>query len=156
MTVFDPQAFVNQEMKGAIDTTITPVPQGEFTGQITRPPKFRQIDTKDGERVVMDVTWGIDNAEVKKKTGIDNPIARQSVFCDVITDDEGRITGLDTAKGKNRQLGLLREAVNQNDSRRPWAPAMLEGAIAKVKVEHSPNENDPESPYANVTKVTRA
>lgn len=150
-TVFDPTTFLNTEVKGAIDTTIIPVPQGEYRAQINRPPRFRKIDTKDGERVVMDVTWEIDDDGVKKTTKLDHPIARQSVFIDLT--EEG---GIDMTKGKNRQLGLLREAVGQNDARRQWAPSMLEGAMAKVKVEHSENPNDAAAPYANVTRVAAA
>lgn len=148
MSTFDPTAFLNTEMKGAIDTTVIPIPEGEYSAQISREPKFRKIDTKNGERVVMDVSWVIEDEAVKKITLMDNPVARQSVFLELT--EAGAI---DHSRGKNRPLGLLREAVGQN-GKGLWSPAMLQGAVAKVRIEHSPNENDPDSPYANVTRVT--
>lgn len=151
MSVFDPDTFLNTEIAGAIDTTIIPVPEGEYPAQVANAPRFRTIDTKDGERHVMDVSWLVDDENVKKVTGLERPMCRQTVFLDIT--EEG---GLDISKGKNRQLGLLREAVGQNSAGRPWAPAMLEGQTAHVRIEHSPNPNDPESPYANVTRVATA
>lgn len=148
-SIFDPNAFLNTEIKGAIDTTVVPIPEGEYNAQVSRAPRFRKIDTKNGERVVMDVSWGIDDENVKKITMHDNPAARQTVFLDLT--EEG---AMDMSKGKNRQLGLLREAVGQNTEKGTWSPAQLEGTVAHVKVEHSPNEADPDNPFANVTRVT--
>jgi len=145
-SVFDPDAFMNETIKGEIDTRIIPVPEGEWNAQVDN-IKFRQLD--DG-RVIMDVFWEILEDSVKETTNNSKPTCRQSVFLDMT--DEG---SLDLSKGKNRQLGLLRSAVGQNTGK-PWAPSMLIGQIAKVRVVHSPNPEDPENPYANVKGVTKA
>lgn len=145
---FDPQSFIDSSIEGANDTSIVPIPQGEWLAQVDN-VRARKIDTKDGPRAIMDVTWEILDESVKEELEREKVTCRQSVFLDVT--GEGSI---DLGKGKNRQLGLLREAVGQNDPSRPWAPSMLIGNPAKVVVEHSPNENDPENPYSNVTRVT--
>ena len=146
MSAFDPEEFMNTQVKGAIDTTIIPVPEGEYLGQIVGQLKTRTLE--DGT-VVMDVSWEILDDKVKEITGLDRPICRQGVWLDLT--DEG---GLDLSKGKNRGIGLLREAVGQN-TEKAWAPSMLMGQTATVRVEHSPNANDPTSPYANVRRVTK-
>lgn len=145
MSVFDPDAFLSETIKGEIDTRIIPVPEGEWAAQIDR-ITFRQLDDT---RIVMDVTWEILDDSVKEKTNHAKPTCRQGVFLDMT--EEGSI---DLSKGKNRQLGILRAAVGQN-SGKPWAPSMLYGQLAKVKVQHSPNADDPENPYANVRGVTK-
>jgi hypothetical protein len=60
---------------------------------------------------------------------------------------------MERGTGKNIQLGRVRAALGQNDENKPWKFSMLVGAAAKIKVEHSPNLKDPDSPYANVVAV---
>ena len=146
MSVFDPDAFMSESIKGEIDTRIIPVPEGEWNAQVDN-LKFRQLD--EG-RVIMDVYWEILEESVKESTKLDKPTCRQSVFLDMTSEGS-----LDLSKGKNRRLGLLRAAVGQNTGK-PWAPSMLIGQLAKVRVEHSPNPDDLENPYANVKAVTKS
>lgn len=144
MSIFDPEVFMNTNVEGAIDTKIIPVPEGEYLGLIS---KLTYRQNSDGT-TIMDVHWEILDEGVKKITLMDMPISRQGVWLDLT--EEGQI---DMSPGKNRQLGLLRESVGQNTPK-PWNPNMLLGQSATVRVEHSPNANDPESPYANVKRVT--
>ncbi len=148
VSAFDPQTFIDSSIEGANDTSITPVPIGEWMAQADN-VKGRKINTKDGERAVMDVTWEILDEGVKEEMEREKVTCRQSVFLDITAEG-----GIDFGKGKNRQLGLLREALGQNDPSRQWAPSMVIGQPAKVVVEHSPNDNDPENPYSNVVRVT--
>lgn len=144
MSQFDPDSFMNTQIEGAIDTTIIPVPENDYLGQVS---KLTTRTNTDGS-VIMDIHWEILNEEVKKITNMDAPICRQGVWLDI--DDNGN---LDMSQGKNRQLGLVREAVGQN-TKKAWSPNMLLGTTATVKVVHS-NAGDPSSPtYANVKRVT--
>ena len=149
LSSFNPDTFVNVEYEESIDTTITPIPVGEWSAS-SNSIKFRKINTKDGERAVMDVTWELLEEGVRKETGLDHPTCRQTVFLDL--NDAG---GLDMSKGKNRQLGLLREALGQNSNAR-WSPGMIEGQMATVTVVHNADREDPEIIYSNIKKVTKA
>ena len=148
MSVFDPDAFAQTAVDGAMDDHLTPCPHGDRKGQID---KFvtRQFDSeKDGNTyTVMDVFWHILDDESKKVTGMDKPLCRQSIFLDWTQEK-----GLDNSKGKNIQLGALRTAVNQNSGKK-WHPNMLNGAIALCRIEA--DKNDPEN-YSRVTKVAKA
>jgi len=143
MSAFNPEDFMATQIKGEIDTKIIPIPEDDYTGQIQK--LTTRVNT-DGT-VIMDIHWEILDDSVKELTGMNVPIARQGIWLDL--DESGNI---DLSKGKNRQLGLVRTAVGQN-SDKAWSPNMLLGMMALVKVEHSPNASDPESPYANVKRV---
>ena len=144
MSVFNAEEFMNTAVEGAIDTTIIPVPEAEYLGQIDK----LTYRTQDDGQVIMDIHWEILDDGVKKITHMEKPICRQGVWLDL--NDSGH---LDMSEGKNRQIGLVREAVGQNTGK-PWSPNMFMGQVAKVTVTHSPNANDPTSPYANVKRVT--
>jgi|SRR6185312_3459784 len=150
MSTFDPEQFLNTQHTEANDTKVIPVPPGEYLAQITKLTP-RKIKTKDGgERLVMDVQWEIQDESVKKKLGLEKMFARQSVFLDLT--EQGSI---DFSKGHNIQLGRLREACGQNKAGKKWSPSMLLHSSAYIFVEQQPNENDPESPYSNVTRVAK-
>jgi hypothetical protein len=127
--MFDPDNFLSSQTEGEMSTEFTPVPEGEYNALISG-VNARSTSSEKGEYVILDITWAIDDAGVSETVGMDNPTVRQSIFLD--TTDNG---GLDLGKGKNIQLGRLREAVNQNGPG-AWAPSMLEGQVAKVRVSH--------------------
>ena len=60
----------------------------------------KKVDTKDGVKAVMDVTWHILDEEVKKETELEKPTCRQGIFLDV-----NKKGGLDRGKNKNVTLG---------------------------------------------------
>lgn len=131
--MFDADNFLSTTTEGEMSTDFVPIPEGEYSAFV-KSVAARNTSSDKGEFVILDVTWAIDDAEVAQTVGIDNPSVRQSIFLDIA--DNG---GLDLGKGKNIQLGRLREAVRQNDGG-PWAPSMLEGQVAKVRVEHRLHE----------------
>lgn len=150
LSSFNPDTFINTEYEEAIDTTITPIPEGDYSASSTS-IKIRVQDTKDGPRALMDVFWEILDEGVKKETGLDKPSCKQTIFLDI--NDAG---GIDMSKGKNRQLGLLREALGQNGEGQRWSPGMIEGHMATVKVVHTRDREDDTIIYSNVKKVTVA
>ena len=149
LSTFDPDLFLGGEMDGGFETSYARVSPGEYSAMIDG-VKVRKVNTEDGERAVMDVTWLIIDEEVKKETELERPTCRQGFFLDI--NDKG---GLERGKNKNIGLGRLFDAIGigQGDK---WSPEGLKGLLATVRVEHKPNKDDPENPYANVTRVAAA
>ena len=149
--VFDPDTFLNQTVDAALDTKYPTVPAGEYPATISKIEARQMPNQKDPEKgpfTVLDVTWKIDDENAKKETGLDEPTCRQSLFLDMTPEG-----GLDTAPKKNVQLGRLREALGLNEDGQAFSFNMLVGQAALVRVDHAPSKTDPETVYANVTKV---
>jgi hypothetical protein len=146
---FSPEQFLNTQYTKSTDTRLIAVPAGEYNAQISK-LVVRSGVGKEKDRTVLDVMWEVIDENAKQFTGLDHPQVRQSVFLDVT--GEG---ALDFSRGKCVQLGRLRDAVNQNADGKPWSPSMLTGAMARIRVENRPDENDPETTYADVKAVTR-
>lgn len=144
MSTFNPDTFLNTETSDANATSYTPVPEGEFPAAI-KAVKPRVLT--DG-RAVLDITWSVDDEVARQETGMAEPSVRQTIWLD--TTESG---GLDFGKGKNVGLGRLREAVGQNQAGKPWAPGMLVGQVAKVKVGHSIDKRDNVTINADVKAV---
>lgn len=123
--MFDTESFLSTTVEGEMSTEFVPVPEGEYTA-IIKDVKARQAKSSH----IMDVVWEIDDPEVREVTGMENPTVRQSIFLDMTESGS-----LDLGKGKNIALGRLREALGQNGPG-AWAPSMLLGQAAKVRVEH--------------------
>ena len=122
--MFDPETFVHEQTTEADSTEYEPVPEDDlYTAVVAGSPKARV--TRDGS-AVMDIDWRLDAPDIPQAH---ERLARQGIWLDLTATG-----GLDRAKGKNVALGLLREAVGQNNPGEPWSPSMLEGAAAKVKV----------------------
>ena len=127
MSTFNPDAFLNTETAEANSTSFTPVPEGEYTASV----KDIKPRSTDSGKAILDVVWVLDSPEAEAATGMKSPTVRQSIFLDLT--DSG---GLDNGKGKNVQLGKVREALNQNQAGKPWRPGNLLGGVAKVTVKH--------------------
>ena len=144
MSSFNPDTFLNTETSEANATAYTPVPEGEFQASIK---SIKPRVLTDG-RAVLDVTWIVDDEVARQETGMAEPSVRQTLWLD--TTESG---GLDFGKGKNVGLGRLREVLGQNAPGKPWAPGMLVGGVAKVKVSHSIDKRDGVTINADVKAV---
>jgi len=147
---FDPQSFMTQETSDQMDTKFTPIPAGEYPAMIKGIDARQQPSTKDPSEVwtILDVTYAIDDEGVREETGLPEPTIRQSIFLDL--NESGQ---LDTGKGKNVNLGRLREATGLNQAGQAFSFQQLVGQACIVAVKHNPDKNDPEIIYANVSKV---
>jgi hypothetical protein len=147
---FDPQSFLNNTaIEGAMETKFVTCPAGEYNAPIIDVAARSIKDKTTGEESpIVDVIWGVSDAAVQAATGMEVVKVRQSIFIDLTPQG-----GLASGPGKNIQLGRLREALKQNDPSVSWNFNMLKNAVAKIKVEHSPNPKDITNPYANVTAV---
>jgi hypothetical protein len=144
MSQFDPAAFLDAVTTAASSTQALPVPVGEYTA-IVKDVKGRTWQSKDGSAsgLALDIVYEIDDENVKKLLERPTVTVRQSIMLD--TTEQGT---LDNGKGKNVQLGRLREAVGQNVPGQPWAPRMLVGQPLRVAVSH---EMYNDAPVAKVT-----
>jgi len=141
---FDPELFMQQEESGELDTTFTPVPEGDYQAVATE----TKIRTTESGHVILDVVWEISDPEVAAETGRDTNTVRQSIFLDMNADN----TRIDVSKGKNINLGRLFEAIGV-DMSKGWSLAMIQGNPALVHVAHRADKNDPSVLYADVTRV---
>lgn len=146
MPMFDVNDLMNQQTEGQMETSLPPIPEGEWNAYISK-LETRVVKTKNGETPVLDVEWTVTSQEVIDQVGINEPRVRQTVWLDI--DDNGRLA---LGQGKNLGLGRLREAVGMNDGR-PFALPMLEGQNAVIKIGHR-EYND--QIYADVKGVAKA
>lgn len=149
--MFNPDEFKGSTTTEQGSTSVTPCPVGEWVGKIEE-VKFRQASGKKDPSqtyTFADISYEIDNDEVRRICDRDKVTVRQSIIVDVTPDGKG----LDMAKGKNVGLNRVRDAVGQNQPGQPWAPGMLEGKVLKVKVKHRADDNDPTILYGEVASV---
>lgn len=146
MSTFDTDEILNLQTEGKMETSLPPIPEGEWPAYV-KDVKARQGE-KDGKPwVALDVTWAVTDSFVAGEVGIEEPTARQTVFLDL--NESG---GLALGKGKNLQLGRLREAVGQNGPQ-PWQPSNLIGANAIVRIAHREYNGNT---YVDVKSAARA
>lgn len=145
---FNADAFLSATVNAANDTVALPVPVGDYFAIITE-VKPRQWQSKDGTKtgVAVDLTWLIEDENVKQYLGRDTVTVRQGIMLDL--NAQG---GLDTSSGKNISLGRLREALNKNNPGDQFSFAMLPGLSARVSVAHRVSG---EQTYAEVKAVAR-
>lgn len=154
MSTFKASEFMNTSHKEANDTKFDPIPEPDekgWGGQVSK-LEPRSVKGKDGEeRHVLDVTWTILDEAVKTLTGLAAPSVRQTIWLDITKEGN-----LDFSKGKNVQLGKLREALNQNRAGKAWKPSDMMGQVAKLITKQRIDKDDPELVYSDVKKVFAA
>lgn len=145
--MFDPAQFLDAQVTDSNDTKLIPIPVGEYTAVADKVDVRTWQGKKDPSKsgVTLEITWSIDDQSVKEALGRDTITVRQGVMLDLT---EGG--SLDMGKGRNTQLGRLREAVKLNTPGQPFAFSMIPGRLAKVKVEH---RIDGENIYSEIKSV---
>lgn len=155
---FDADAFMGSTVDAPLDTVVQQVPEGDYRAMIDdfeNDKAFRTFEsTKEPgkEFTVFTPPFVIQDDAVKAELGRDKVVVfHKGIFIDI----DPNTGGLDTRKGKNTDLGKLREACGQNGPG-AWGPSLLKGAgPVMVKVVHEADKNDPEKKYARVTKVVK-
>lgn len=147
--MFDANTFMSATYNEQTSTQLINPPEGEYPAVIEKITP-RQITTKDGERIVMDVNWDLQDTQgtIEAVTGRKKNTARQTLWLDITP--EGHI---DMGPGKSIDLGRLREETGQNTPGVPWSPAKLVGCPATVIVRHKAGDGD--KVYANVVGVRK-
>jgi len=153
MTTFSVEMFQDLVAEGAMSTKFEPIPEGEYEA-VVEEVEAQVLETDDGPRPTLRLTWKIIGPDVEKlqeQLGRQQLTVSQTVFLD-IDEVDGKAV-LSTAKGKNVQLGRIREALGQNTGKK-WSISMLQGAgPAIIQVKHSAAKDDPERIFANVRNV---
>jgi hypothetical protein len=152
MSMFDPNAFLEMTVDQENSTVATPTPVGEYLAVCDK-VELREWKKKDDPSVAglaLDVLWSIDDANVKALLERDKVTVKQGIMLDITESG-----GLDMGKGKNVGLGKLREALNLNVKGQPFGFKMLEGRMAKVRVEHRLDPKNPDAIFAEVKAVAR-
>lgn len=152
---FDPNSFLDQAVKGALDTKIIPPPNGGPYAATIDKVDVRQVQRKDGTGSFLscDILCKISDPTVAKATGREVSFARFSTILGVVDDGKGG-TKLDMSPQKNVKLGQVREAVGLNDPKKDFFIRQLVGLPLGVyiKQEILPDE----SVVANVNRVEKA
>ena len=147
MSGFDPENFMHQEVEAAMDTSFTPVPEGEYPAYV-KDVGARTVTTKNGPSPMLDITFAITDEEVAKELGMEEVSVRQSLFLDLTEDG---LLAFDA--NSNVRLGRLRKALGQNVDGAAWAPSHMVGAgPVQVLVGHR-QAADGDEIYAEVRKV---
>jgi hypothetical protein len=151
--VFDINQVLSETQDAGFETKFTQVDPGEWPAVIDKVAgrSFPKKDDPSQESHIVDITYAIDDAGQRAKTGLEKPTVRQSIFLDLV---DGK---LDKSKNKNITLGRLLMALGFQDengqSLRQWSFNDLVGRAVVVKVEQSPNPKSPKDPFVNVTSV---
>lgn len=151
-TTFDPTTFLNQSFEGSNDTKITPCPAGEYLGIADRVEIVPWASDKKGTSgLKARILWDIQDDNVRQLLGREKILAPQDIMLDLTETGE-----LDMGTGKNTRLGRLREALGLNAPGEAFSFGMIQGRMATVNVKHRPDQNDPETVYAEVDRVAKA
>ena len=131
--MFDPNSFFEQVITEVGSTEAVPIPAGEYLATIDKKEvtTWQKKDDPSVAGLTLDVTWEIDSPEVKELLGRQKVTCRQGIMLELTESGT-----LDMGKGRNVQLGRLREAVDLNTPGVPFSFPMLPGRLAKVKVTH--------------------
>lgn len=148
---FDASKFLEQSTDKAMQTSMSPCPEGEYLAQVEKveafPVKDRETQQVRSDAFRLQLTWDILDQELLESIDRKGITVRQSIFIDL--DEDGSFAD---GKDKNVSLGKLRDAVGQNSG--SWTPSNLIGQQAVVKVTHRPNPQDDSQVYAQVSAVT--
>ena len=148
MGLFSPEQFMDVQVEGASSTEFVPVPVGEYTA-VSSDPEIVAWSSKDGSKngLKLSLKWDIDDPAVKQLLERDKVTVKQDIMLDLTETG-----GLDMGKGKNVNLGRLREACGLNVPGQPFSFRMLGGQIAKVRVEHRIVDG---APFAEIKAVSK-
>lgn len=134
--MFDPNSFLDSEVKDANSTTTVPVPIGEYQG-VVKDVSISSGTSKDTGNpwARLNVVWTVEDENVKALLGRKEVTTRQAFLLDITE------TGaLDMGTGKNVRLGRLREALGLNEKGKAFSMRMLTGRMGKIAVKHETYE----------------
>lgn len=152
-SAFDPKLLLDAQQTEANSTVRIPIPAKEHLSVITAVDiRSGQKDGKDWS--ALDVTYDIDDPQVKELLGRDKVQLTQGIMLDFT-----QTGGLDYSKGRNVPLGRLRESVGLNTPGAPFSFRMLVGKPVKIVVTHSPSTRPGAQPgdvFENVSAWVKA
>lgn len=137
---FDADAFLDATLPGANSTKREIIPMGVYKAYISKIEVRNGTVQKEGPSygkpwVALNLQWTIEDQPVNSALEQSKIIVYDQCFLDL--DDDGRPS---VSKGKNVQLGRLREALGVNSG--PIQFRALEGRPATINVIHEPYKDD--------------
>lgn len=141
---FDVEQFASTTIEEASSTEYVPVPDAEYNAVV----KSHKIlgPKNEGQSPIFKVMWQLDCPE---NEDAHDKIVPQTVWLDI--SEQGALL---TGKGKNVQLGRLREALDQNTPGQPWTFAMVDGQVGRVQTKQRVNDDTGEI-FSDVVAVTK-
>jgi hypothetical protein len=122
--VFNPDDFAS--MAADVNDTEYPVgPAGDYMAIIDSWKVSKRQNQEGDDLYPLDILWDIQSDSFRSALGRDKAIVVQTIFLDMVLGPNGKMI-IDSSKGKNVQLGKLREALGQNVP--GWTPGRLTGA----------------------------
>ena len=139
-TTFDPESFLDATLPGSNSTKRELVPMGVYKASVGKLEVKNGIIQKDGPNfgkpwVALNIQWWIENQPINAALDQAKITVYDSCFLEL--DDDGRPA---MGKGKNVQLGKLREALGLNSG--PVQFRAFEGRPATINVGHEPYKED--------------
>jgi hypothetical protein len=154
MSIFDPNTFLETVYKGVVDTKFHSVPEGDYVAQC-KDLTLREVTGEkiDGVAVLFELYWEIADDTLAKKMGVERvPFVKQSTWLDLVERNGEKTAQLDFGTNKNMGIKRLMETFGLNDGK--FNMGRLKFQTGFIKVAHRPNPDDPESPFAEVSRVT--
>lgn len=150
MNTFDPNLFLEQSFSEANSTKSLPVPEGEFAATVksVTPRTWAKKDDPTVSGLALDVIWSIDDENIKAQLDRKEVTVKQGIMLDI--NDAGN---LDMSKGRNVQLGRLREALGLNTPGQAFSFQMIPGRAAKILVKQRVEGEDIFADVKGVVKL---
>lgn len=142
---FNPAAFMAQSVQGASSTKRNTIPEGvyPFITEAVVPENMRLAQgKKDPSKWYLFLDLKL-RCQLPPEIAVEYGDTVGTIFHS-ITIDRTENGSLDMGKGKNVQLGRIREAFGMNDPSRPFSFTDLGGKSGMVKVKHELYEGNPQ------------
>ena len=140
MSVFDPDTFLDEDVGGPMSTERQLIPINTYHPCYVSEVKPSEGIISKGDRAgqpwaKVDLVWVIDNQELRDTLNRAQVKITQGIMLDL--DENGK---LDTAKGRNVQLGKVRKALGINEGAVKWREFL--GKPATLQIVHKPSNLD--------------
>lgn len=154
-SAFNPDIFLQTNYDAPTSTVTALLPKDDYVGIIKELVPRQVQGTKDPSKWYLFLDFQVEIGTppaIREELGRDVSRIRHSVSVELV---EGS-NAIDMGKGKNVQLGRIRDAAGQNEPGKPWNPAMLNNAMVKVSVVQEPSEKDPQVKYNRIASFGKA
>jgi hypothetical protein len=136
----NPEMLLESAVKAAFDTKVLPCPEGEYTLLISK-LTLRSGTNKNGEPYnMLNVLLSVEDQGVREELGRDEVYVQHACMLDIVDNPKTGQPMLDPGKGKNIDLGRLREACDLNDPKQEFNMNMLLNRLIKGKVSQRTDE----------------
>lgn len=140
----NPEMLLESFTKAAFDTKVAPCPEGDFTLLISKIDIYSGVNKNGDPYCMASFLLEVEDQAVRDELGRDKVFVTHSASLDIVVDPATGLPKLDDAKGKNIDLGRIREACDLNEHKKDFNMNMLLNRIVRGKVSHKPDETSEE------------